>query len=176
MKQYWYYCGFRSHFYFMKTIKDYENYSITEDGKVWSHFKNKFIKPHINNRGYLCIRLHNKEKSLKTSIHRLVAIAYVKNIYNKSQVNHINGNKSDNRIENLEWVTHEENQLHAYKIGLKKPSYHEKFYRGITVLDTNTGIFYNSINEAAIAKGYNKGTLKDYLRGKRNNKTSLILA
>ena len=160
----------------MKRIKDYENYSITEDGKVWSHLKNKFIKPQINNRGYLCVQLWNNGKRLKTSIHRLVALAYIENIDNKSQVNHINGNKYDNTIMNLEWVTHGENQIHAYKIGLKKPCYNEFFYRGVKVLDTDTGIFYDSINQAAEAKGYNKGTLKDYLRGKRRNKTSFILA
>lgn len=160
----------------MKQIEGFENYFITEDGKLWSNYFCKFITPYISKKGYYCVKLHQHGKRLSTTIHRLVAISYIDNPENKSQVNHINGDKLDNRIENLEWVTSSENQYHAYKTGLKKPCLHENFYRGIIVLDTNTGIFYESIREAAQAFGLNRGTLKDYLRGKRKNKTSMVIA
>ena len=160
----------------MEIIKDFENYSITRDGKLWSNVYFKFIKPYVSNKGYQCVKLHKYGKKTTTTIHRLVALTYIKNPNNKLQVNHINGIKSDNRIENLEWVTPDENQSHAYKNGLKKPCIHIGLDRSKIVIDLNTGIFYNSISEAANVYGYNRGTLKDYLSGKRKNKTTLVLA
>lgn len=158
----------------MEKIKGFENYSITKDGKLWSEKYYKVLAPYVNYKGYHCIKLHNEGKIFSTTIHRLVALTYIENPENKPQVNHINGDKSDNRVENLEWVTSSENQLHAYKNGLKKPCFHDRFYRGKLLLDINTGIYYQSINEAANLLGYNKGTLRDYISGKKRNKTSLI--
>ena len=169
MKQYWYYCGFRSHFLFMEKIKGFENYSVTRDGKIWSHKRNKFIKHYINNRGYCYVQLSNIDKRLTTSVHRIVASAYIPNNDYSLEVNHINGIKTDNKVENLEWCTHMQNQLHAYSTGLMRD-------KRKVLLDKSTGIYYNSIREAAELLGYNKGTLKDYMSGKRKNKTTLVLA
>lgn len=56
-------------------------------------------------------------------VHRLVAMAFVKGMVSGKEVNHIDGNKRNNAASNLEWVTKSENQLHAYKIGLRRPTY-----------------------------------------------------
>lgn len=69
--------------------------------------------------GYLTVDLCKDKLVTKTLVHRIVANAFIPNPENKPQVNHINGNKQDNRVENLEWVTHSENQLHSIKIGIR---------------------------------------------------------
>lgn len=73
-----------------------------------------------NGRGYANITLIKNGNKFKTVIHRLVAKAFIPNPENKPEVNHINGNKRDNRLDNLEWCTSSENRKHAFKIGLAK--------------------------------------------------------
>lgn len=68
--------------------------------------------------GYLALTLCNKGKSKRVQIHRMVAEAFLPNIEGKLQVNHINGVKTDNRLENLEWVTPSENILHGLSLGI----------------------------------------------------------
>ncbi len=105
----------------MKTIKGYEDYTITRDGTLVSHKggNHKYIKPDITSKGYKKVSIWNNGKRSRVYIHRLVAISYISNPLCKRQVNHINGNKTDNRVENLEWVTNLENMKHAYVTGLK---------------------------------------------------------
>ncbi|ASN67836.1 hypothetical protein 7AX1_20 [uncultured Caudovirales phage] len=98
-------------------LEIYENYTITDEGEVVSYKgkEPKKLKLQKNKKGYLFVRLRYHSPK----IHRLVAKAFIPNPENKSQVNHIDGNKESNRLENLEWVSNSENREHAIKTGLK---------------------------------------------------------
>lgn len=103
----------------MKTIDGLTGYLVTEDGRVFSEHTNKFrALGSKSNSGYLQLVLKVYGKRKFVYIHRLVATAFVPNPENKTEVNHKNGNKEDNRAENLEWVTSSENKRHA--IGVLK--------------------------------------------------------
>ena len=86
----------------MKPIPNYPNYSVTKDGEVWSLRFNKKLTPCRNSRGYMQVVLCKDLKYKNYTIHRLVAEAYIDNVNNYKMVNHINGIKTDNRIDNLE--------------------------------------------------------------------------
>jgi hypothetical protein len=89
------------------------------------NFKEVILKPYITKKGYLRLSLTLKDKTKKNfSVHVLVAKTFIENLdSSKIHVNHINGIKTDNTVENLEWVTPSENSLHSFKIGLQKPKY-----------------------------------------------------
>lgn len=84
-------------------------------------FKGRLRKPVKVWNGYLAIALRKEGEASTFLVHRLVASAFIDNIYNKPYVNHKDGNKENNYFENLEWVTHQENCKHAFQIGLRKP-------------------------------------------------------
>lgn len=119
-----------------KDIPGYEGlYQVSPDGQVRSLdkfvnnkfgiknklFKGRLMKPLIGKTGYYYVQLVDKNGIQKhRKNHRLVALTFIPNPENKPFVNHINGNKLDNRIENLEWCTASENNIHAVKLGLLK--------------------------------------------------------
>lgn len=84
-----------------------------------SIYKEKTLKPTLYSNGYLFVDLCKNGTKKSTSIHRIVAISFIQNPENKPQVNHKNGIKTDNRLENLEWNTMSENQKHSIDTGLR---------------------------------------------------------
>ena len=103
------------------------NYTIDKNGLV-KNLKNKEVKQRISNSGYLYITVKVNGKTSGRFIHRAIALAFIKQIEGKKYVNHKDGNKLNNSIENLEWVTASENNKHAYNSGLKK--YRPLHYKG----------------------------------------------
>ena len=109
-------------------ISESKNYMISNLGNVKSLITNKILKPAKDNKGYLRCGLMINGKLTTLKVHRLVSIAFIPNHENKLQVNHKNGIKHDNKVENLEWVTNKENQIHAIENGLT-PKIDEDFKR-----------------------------------------------
>ena len=96
-----------------KTINGYENYEVSTAGNVRNKRTGRILKP-AKNRGYLQVGLYNENGKHKTFyIHRLVAIAFIPNPDNLPEVNHINENKEDNSVDNLEWISHKNNMSHG---------------------------------------------------------------
>jgi len=99
----------------------WDDYLISDDCQVKSlkFGKERILKSDIDTRGYKYVVLYKNGKGKHYTIHRLMAIAFIPNPDNKRCVNHKDGNKLNNLIDNLEWCTHSENNKHAFTIGLK---------------------------------------------------------
>ena len=100
----------------------YPNYTIFSDGRVMSHYYERFISCKGDKNGYLRVGLTNASGLKTFKVHRVILQTFrpVEGM-EALEVNHINGNKTDNRVENLEWVTTLENIQHAIKTGLRSP-------------------------------------------------------
>ena len=114
-----------------KLIEDYPNYVISKNGDVIAlsyigaagqKRQMKVLKQNTNVDGYKNVNLLNNEGKKTFRVHRLVAQAFIPNPQNKETVNHIDGDKTNNKVDNLEWSTRKEQMIHAYKLGLKKPN------------------------------------------------------
>ena len=106
---------------YFKKIKGYENYLISNQGRVFNFKFKKFLKPTKDRGGYLLVNLWKNGIRKLYRIHRLVALAFIPNPENKETVNHIDGVKINNFAINLEWATNKENTQHALNNGLLKP-------------------------------------------------------
>ena len=98
-------------------IKGFEDYQITDDGRVWSKKTNRWLKYFLTEKGYLSVTIRNNSKKRGYFVHRLVAETFIPNPENKPCVDHINTIRTDNRVENLRWVTPSENAFfHIYAL------------------------------------------------------------
>lgn len=174
-----------------RPVKDYEGlYEVSNLGQVRSlNYKGngyiRELKTHPNNRGYLTLLLTKDSTSSRKLVHRLVAEAFIPNPENKLEVNHIDGNKANNSVNNLEWATRQENNVHALNTGLrtalagkhasfygkrhteqtrKKMSQNSVYSKRIRCIET--GDIYKSIQEASNITGVNRNSISAVCRGK----------
>lgn len=101
-------------------VRSVDREIVRRDGKPLS-IKGKILAQSVSNAGYIRIGIKVNDKSYMRSVHRAVAQAFIPNPEGKREVNHKDGNKLNNRVDNLEWVTPKENIAHAFATGLNKP-------------------------------------------------------
>lgn len=107
----------------LKPIPGYDGlYSASSDGFIFSHITNKPLKHRINSHGYCQVTLCSGKTKKTFTVHKLVALCFVPNLFSKPQINHIDGCKTNNKPENLEWCTSSENIIHAASTGLAEQS------------------------------------------------------
>lgn len=153
----------------MEQWKKYNyNYEVSSEGRVRNRLTKK-IKAQVEHKfGYMYISFYDSGKQKMKSVHRMVAEAFIPNPNNLREVNHINCNKKDNRVENLEWVTSSENKLKAIEEGIwennKKNWFGERKPIIAVNLETNEKKRYISVNQAEKEHGKH---ISDVLKGKR---------
>lgn len=152
----------------MATIKLYPKYEIDKKGVV-RNIKTKKIKKQIYDKGgYKRVMLYDENNIIHNlPVHRLVALTYLQPVANKKYVNHKNGVKNDNRVDNLEWCTIAENNYHKREVLGKQNGSLKKRVRCV-----ETGEIFKSIREATIAKRLNKGDISHVINQSCNHKTA----
>ncbi|MBA7543629.1 hypothetical protein ES705_35964 [subsurface metagenome] len=160
-----------------KVIEGFEDYLISSSGKVYSLITNKYLKPRVGYHGYYQVGLYKSGKQYFKFISRLVAGAFIPNPDNKLQAHHIDGNKLNNDVSNLEWVTCSKNLLHAFADGLSKHSPNAGRHKvPVRVYDYHTGQFLStqpSLGEAARFYGIFYQNIRHVLAGKCNQANGL---
>jgi hypothetical protein len=148
-----------------KPILGYEGrYEVSNLGRVLSVRADSFLKPNTMNHGYVCVHLYSggKQTRVVKTIHQLVAKAFIDNPYGCREVNHKNFLRSDNRVENLEWVTRRENVRHAIDGGRR--IYPEKKICGINLQSREIVTFESQIAAEIALRGKQTGGISGAMR------------
>lgn len=150
-----------------KTIQGFSNYEISTEGQVRNKNTQYILKGRPSKNGYLQVSLKEDEtqKFKNQYIHRLVAQQFLINEENKREVNHKDGNKTNNNLDNLEWVTSSENQKHRHQIGITTTS-----NRKVGMFDKDGKLIqeFNSIVEAfTILNKPSRVNIDNALQGKQ---------
>ena len=142
-----------------KTIKDFTNYEINEEGQVRNKKTQKILKPSLSNQ-YLRINLRKNKKTYQKYIHRLVAENFLEQL-DGFEVNHKDKNKLNNNVNNLEWISHKANVQHAYAQGIdsRLTKIRVEFIDG-------TELIFKSRKECAKYFKVDESTIRDYIKHK----------
>ena len=151
-----------------KVLDLYPKYSISSLGRLKRNFDNKIINGYKNKKGYIRFDLCVDGKRIVKHAHRLVAESFIDNIDNKPYINHKNGIKTDNRVENLEWCTPKENSTHAFnELNVKQHNCKQ-------VIRKDTGQIFKSASEAARSVGGNSGCIVRVCKKQRQTYKGII--
>ena len=147
----------------------FKYYNITKEGVVINLKTNRKYKGTIGKSGYLQWSTTRNNKNYTWSIHRLIAIKYIPNPNNYPVINHIDGNKLNNSIDNLEWCTYSHNNKEAVRLGLVDNSNNNRPYKKVIQINKDTKEIikiYNSITEASKELKINDSNISKCCRGK----------
>ena len=159
-----------------KPVPGHSGYEVSSSGEVRNSATGHLMKQIASNWGYMRTQIREGERRIQLSVHRAVAMAFVPNPGGKPQVNHINGDKSDNRAENLEWVTPSENVRKAFDTGLHAKPSREHMARMLRASNASRrravirsdGERFETVKDAAAALGCGHSEVSGVLSGRRN--------
>lgn len=159
----------------IKSLSKFINNNPNYDS-IGYYSKEKILKPFYNAKGYQLVKLYKNNEKYTKKVHRLVAEAFIPNYENKLQVNHIDGNKQNNKIENLEWCTNQENQKHSWKYNLHKRRIgkENKLSKSVNQYDLQGNFIklWDSVEEAR--KVLHISNISSVCNGKRNKAGGFI--
>lgn len=147
-------------------------HEINKLGQIRGENKRIMGQPICN--GYPTVHIRIKGRREKLYVHRLLGQHFIPNPENKKTINHKDGNKKNNSLDNLEWATQAENNRHKYDTGLHITKKRSESPSSKLVLNTANGIYYGCSIEAAETIGVHPHTFRSWLRGDAKNKSSFI--
>lgn len=147
-----------------KIIENFPEYTIYEDGRIFSSKTNAFLKPYANKQGYCTIILYKEGVRNRWLVHRLVAEHFIGKAPRGMMVNHINHNPEDNHVSNLEWVTNQENQFAS----LNHPN-GRRFYKEFKYVYKGQVITVVNLPEFCKEHGLHNGHMSHVHSGKRKS-------
>lgn len=147
-------------------IKDFSGYEVSSDGRVRNSRTGQVLTPGFNTNGYYIVCLWRNGKQHTKTVHRLVASTFYDMVDDRLVVDHVDGNKTNNHISNLEFCSSGENNRRAYALGLKKAVRQYDHPRNKKIRVVETGEVFRSISECARAIGGSRRHIGDCLHGR----------
>lgn len=148
-------------------INGFERYEVSNLGKVRNIKSGRILKPSLQKNGYLTYGLYENNKQKFLYLHRIIATAFIDNPDEKPCVNHIDENKLNNDLSNLEWCTVRENMIH----GTRTKRIAEKHFKKVIQLDLNDNVLniFESMTQAEQETGTSAGNISHCCNGKRKS-------